>query len=142
MVRRLAAIKFGSALLGLVLLMGLAATHGAAQNVFKLGYLTNANADPKRLEDVRRALLALGYVEGKKIAIEVRGATSNEDYDVLAAELVAQPVDLIIAVNSTATDAARKATKTIPIVMTAVSCLPTLPIHVCLRCSRSQALGD
>jgi putative ABC transport system substrate-binding protein len=34
---------------------------------------------------------------------------------------VAQPVDIIVGVNSTATNAARKATRTIPIVMTAVN---------------------
>src|SRR5260370_32520640 len=39
----------------------------------------------------------------------------------MAAELVARPVDIIIAVNSAATNAARKATSTIPIVMTAVN---------------------
>lgn len=120
MMRHFTSIKL-SALVGLVLLVGLPTTHSAAQKVFVLGYLTNANAGPTRLDDVRRALLSLGYVEGKNVTIEVRGATSKEDYDVLAAELVARPVDLIIAANSTATNAARKATKTIPIVMTAVN---------------------
>jgi putative ABC transport system substrate-binding protein len=120
MIRHLTAIKFGTALFGLVLLANPPAL-SAAQKVPVLGYLTNANADPKRLEDVRRALFSFGYVEEKNVTIEIRGATSKEDYDVLAAELAARPVDLIIAVNSTATDAARRATKTIPIVMTAVN---------------------
>jgi len=84
-----------------------------AQKLPVLGYLTNANADPKRLEDVIHGLADFGYVEGKDIAIEVRGA--------LAAELIARPVDIIVGANSTATNAARKATRTIPIVMTAVN---------------------
>src|SRR5258708_14788025 len=111
----------GFALLGLVSVIGLPVTKSVAQKLPVLGYLTNANADPRRFDDVIHALADLGYLEGKTIAIEIRGAATNSDYDALAAELVARPVDIIIGVNSTATNAARKATKTIPIVMTAVN---------------------
>src|SRR6202048_2992780 len=114
-------MKFGAGLLGLGLPIGLLTSNSTARKVPTLGYLTNASADPNRIEDVRHALADLGYVEGKNISIEVRGARSNEDYAALAAELVARPVDIIIAVNSAATNAARKATSTIPIVMTAVN---------------------
>jgi putative ABC transport system substrate-binding protein len=110
-----------AALAGLALLVSFPITNGSAQKVAVLGYLTNANADPKRIEDVRHALANLGYVEGKNIAIEVKGAKSNSDYAPLAAELVARPVDIIIGVNAAATSAARNATRTIPIVMTAVN---------------------
>jgi hypothetical protein len=41
-----------------------------------VGYLTNANADPKRIEDFTHALADLGHVEGRSITIEVRGATA------------------------------------------------------------------
>jgi putative ABC transport system substrate-binding protein len=119
--RRSLAIKVGASLLGLALPLGLLTSNSAAQKVPVLGYLTNANADPNRIEDVRHALADLGYVDGKNITIELRGARSNEDYDALAAELVARPVDIIIAVNSTATNAARKATSVIPIVVTAIN---------------------
>ena len=88
-----------AALAGLALLVGFPITNGSAQKVAVLGYLTNANADPKRIEDVRHALANLGYVEGKNIAIEVKGAKSNSDYAPLAAELVARPVDIIIGVQ-------------------------------------------
>jgi putative ABC transport system substrate-binding protein len=111
----------GAGLLGLALLVCLPAASSIAQKGAVLGYLTNASADPKRIEDVRHAMANLGYVEGKNITIEVRGAKSNEDYDAMAAELVARPVDIIIAVNSAATNAARNATSTILIVMTAVN---------------------
>jgi putative ABC transport system substrate-binding protein len=103
------------------MLIGLPTANSTAQKIAVLGYLTNANADPRRIEDVKHALADLGYVEGKNIAIEIQGAKSNEDYDAMAAELVARPVDIIIAVNSAATNAARKATSLIPIVMTAVN---------------------
>jgi len=75
-------------LAGLALLVGFPITNGSAQKVAVLGYLTNANADPKRIEDVRHALANLGYVEGKNIAIEVKGAKSNSDYAPLAAFVV------------------------------------------------------
>jgi ABC-type uncharacterized transport system substrate-binding protein len=107
--------------LGLTFLAGFSIANSAAQKLPIVGYLTNANADPKRIEDVKQALADLGYVDGKSITIEARGANTNSDYDSLAAELVARPVDIIIGVNSAATNAARKATKTIPIVMTAVN---------------------
>jgi putative tryptophan/tyrosine transport system substrate-binding protein len=111
----------GAALLGFAMLIGLPITNSAAQKLPVLGYLTNANADPTRLRDVVHALADLGYVEGRNITIEIRGAKLNSDYDALAAELAARPVDIIIAVNAAATAAARKATHTIPIVMTAVN---------------------
>jgi putative ABC transport system substrate-binding protein len=119
--KRALAVKLSAGLLSFVALIALPTANSFAQKVAVLGYLTNANADPERIEDVKHALADLGYVEGKNITIEVRRAKSNEDYDALAAELVARPVDIIIAVNSAATNAARKATGTIPIVMTAVN---------------------
>src|SRR5437588_632677 len=119
--RRLLATLIAVPVSGLVLLVGLLIGNTAAQKLPVVGYLTNAGADPARLADVKSALVDLGYVDGKNIRIEVRGATSNSDYDWLAAELVAQRVDIIIGVNATATNAARKATSTIPIVMTAVN---------------------
>jgi putative ABC transport system substrate-binding protein len=70
---------------------------------------------------VKRALAELGYVDGKNIIVEVRGARSSSDYDTLAAELVARRVNIIVGVNATATNAARNATNAIPIVMTAVN---------------------
>jgi putative ABC transport system substrate-binding protein len=119
--KRALAVKLSAGLLSFVVLIALPTANSFAQKVAVLGYLTNANADPERIEDVKHALADLGLVEGKNIIIEVRRAKSNEDYDALAAELVARPVDIIIAVNSAATNAARKATGTIPIVMTAVN---------------------
>jgi putative ABC transport system substrate-binding protein len=86
-----------------------------------LGYLTDAKADPVRLATFRSALASLGYVEGKNISIEVGAAKLNSDYDLLATEFVSHRVDIIIGQNATATNAARKATSTIPIVMTAVN---------------------
>ena len=106
--------------LGLALLVGLP-TESLSQQGPVLGYLTNANADEGRIADLRSALAHLGYVDGKNITILTRGAQSTSDYDMHAVDLVRRRVDIIVGVNATATNAARKASNTIPIVMTAVN---------------------
>ena len=59
-----------------------------------------------------------GYVEGQNLLVEWRAADgSSARADVLAAELVKLPVELIVTSLTPATRAARKATATIPIVM-------------------------
>ena len=64
----------------------------------------------------------LGYVEGKNIAFVFRSAEGNpERYDGLAAELVRLKVDIIVADFTSPALAAKKATRTIPIVMTTLT---------------------
>jgi ABC-type uncharacterized transport system substrate-binding protein len=58
----------------------------------------------------------LGYVEGKNIVIEFRWAERVDQLPELATELVHMNVDVIFAPSSTQVEAARQATKTIPIV--------------------------
>jgi putative tryptophan/tyrosine transport system substrate-binding protein len=69
----------------------------------------------------RKIVLSLaerGYVNGKSAIIEERYAYGSlERLPGLARELVALPVDVIVAVPAVATVAAREATATIPIVM-------------------------
>jgi putative tryptophan/tyrosine transport system substrate-binding protein len=66
----------------------------------------------------RQALLDLGYVEGRNIAIEHRSTEERPDRLVAAATELAQlPVDVIVTFGSPATQAAKQATTTIPIVM-------------------------
>ena len=63
----------------------------------------------------------LGYVDGKNIQFERRVADGNLDrLPALAAELVRANVDVILAESSFAVEAARAATKTVPIVMIGV----------------------
>jgi putative ABC transport system substrate-binding protein len=70
-----------------------------------------------QLDAVREGLRQLGYVEGRNIVFEYRGADGKiERFPSLAEELVRLEVDLIIASNTPAALAARQATATIPIV--------------------------
>jgi putative tryptophan/tyrosine transport system substrate-binding protein len=65
----------------------------------------------------REGLRELGYVEGQNLAFEVRGGDDEKRFAEFAAELVRLRVDLIVAGNNPAIQAAQKATSTIPIVM-------------------------
>ena len=84
--------------------------------VFKIGWLSNDSGRPIE-EFVRKALGALGYVEGKNIFIDYRSAQGKLDrLPALADEQVRLKVDVIVAIGGGAAVAAKNATKTIPIV--------------------------
>jgi putative tryptophan/tyrosine transport system substrate-binding protein len=70
-------------------------------------------------EAFRQGLRDLGYVDGQNVAIVVRSAESKvERLPDLAAELVRLKVDLLLAGGASPIQAAKQATRTIPIVMT------------------------
>jgi putative ABC transport system substrate-binding protein len=72
-----------------------------------------------RIQAFQQGLRELGYVEGKNILFEYRYADGKlEPVSEFAAELVRLPVDLLVADTSFATEAAKNATKTIPVVFT------------------------
>ena len=78
------------------------------------------------LEAFKQGLRELGYTEGKNIVLEYRYAEGKYDrLPGLAAELVRAKVDIIVTTSSISAHAARKATKTIPIVMTSGNPLET-----------------
>jgi putative ABC transport system substrate-binding protein len=69
------------------------------------------------IRSIQRELAALGYVEGKNIAFEYRYAEDKpERSPSLADDLVRLKVDVIVAGGGSDTQAAKNATKTIPIV--------------------------
>ena len=77
---------------------------------------------PGLLEAFRDELHKIGYVEGVNIKIEVRDAPGQNDrLPVLAQELLAIKVEVIVAVNTPAAQAAKKATQTVPVVMLRVA---------------------
>ena len=75
-------------------------------------------ADRALFDLFREELQKLGYLDGKNLVIDRRGAEGhNEGLFSLISELVALDPDVIVAVGAPPTDAARRATSTIPIVM-------------------------
>jgi putative ABC transport system substrate-binding protein len=89
------------------------------KKVPRIGYLSweALSFNVTRRELFQQALRELGYVEGKSISVEYRYAEGQSDrLPDLAAELVRLKVDLIIAISTAAVQAAKQATKTIPIV--------------------------
>jgi putative ABC transport system substrate-binding protein len=75
---------------------------------------------PVFLNQLREGLREHGYVEGRNLVIESRLAGGKlERLPALAAELVAQKVDVIVAVGTVAALPAKQATSTTPIVFAA-----------------------
>ena len=84
-----------------------------------IGYLAGSGSGPSPV--FMQGLRDLGYVEGKNIAFVFRTTEGkNERYSDLAVELVRLNVDIIVAGGNTGIRAAKKATSTIPIVMTSI----------------------
>jgi putative ABC transport system substrate-binding protein len=88
----------------------------------RVGVLSGGSAVTNpQIKALREGLQALGWVDGRNIAIEARFADGHMDrLASLAAELVRLDVHVIVAGPSTVAQAARQATATIPIVMTGV----------------------
>jgi putative ABC transport system substrate-binding protein len=102
------------------LLLALSVPAGAQQpgKVYRIGYLANPPGIGTNEERLRRNLSDLGYIEGQNLVIEWRFTKGKLDrLPDLAAELVRLKVDCIVAVGVAPTRAAKKATRTIPIVM-------------------------
>ena len=102
-----------------------------AVKVPRIGYVSRSggsqNVGPY-VEAFRQALRDLGYEEGKNLAVEYRyvegGARGTAAQ--LVAELVRLKVDVLVVTNRPSIEAARQATKTIPVVMV----LPDNPVEL------------
>src|SRR5215813_6354150 len=108
-------------ILVLSLLVALGAQAQPGAKAARIGYLLLpplAEKPSAERQAFLQGLHELGYNEGREIVIEYRSAAWNRELlSDLAAELVARKVDAILAAGPQATQAAREATKTIPIVM-------------------------
>jgi putative tryptophan/tyrosine transport system substrate-binding protein len=105
------------------LLFALSASADAQQpkKVPRIGFLdpSTAAGSAVLLDTFRQELSKLGWIEGKNITIEYRFAEQKtERLPDLAAELVRLKVDLIVVTGGPAALTAKRATTTIPIVMT------------------------
>jgi putative ABC transport system substrate-binding protein len=92
--------------------------------VWRIGFLSSASASSyaHRVEALRAGLRDLGYVEGRNIAIEFRWAEGNyERLAEFAAEFVRLKVDIILTHGTPGAQAAKNATTTIPIIVSAIS---------------------
>ena len=90
-----------------------------AEKMYRIAFLSPTSpSDAGRLAAFREGLRELSYVEGQNIAIESRWAEGNYDrLPGLAAELLRFKVDIIVTYGTPASQAAKRATGTIPIVM-------------------------
>jgi putative ABC transport system substrate-binding protein len=93
-----------------------------AVKLHRIGILSPELPPPGFLEAFRQGLRELGYVEGQNIAFEIRSAEGyGQRLAALANHLVELKVDVIVAVNTPSVQAAKKASATIPIVMTRIA---------------------
>ncbi len=87
----------------------------------RIGVLAQ-DLQPGLLETFRDELHKLGYVEGAGIGIELHNAAGRNDrLPALAEELLRLKVEAIVAVNTPAAQAAKKASQTVPVVMMRVA---------------------
>lgn len=92
-----------------------------AGKIFRIGFLDASTAAgiTGLLDAFRQEMGKLGWIEGKNLAIEYRFAEQKfERLPQLATELVALKLDLIVVAGTPSALAAKKATATIPIVVT------------------------
>ena len=92
--------------------------------VLRIGMLETIAADlnADNLAALRKSLRDLGYAEGQNLVIEYRSADGRaERFPEAAAELVSLNVDVMVTRGTPASQAAKNATASIPIVMAAVA---------------------
>jgi putative ABC transport system substrate-binding protein len=94
------------------------AAEPAAVKLRSIGFLSETNTNAAGLAALKKALRELNYVDGETVAFRSRGAGGRiEQIDTAAADLLSQKVDLIVADGLSAGQAARRQTRTIPIVI-------------------------
>jgi putative ABC transport system substrate-binding protein len=95
------------------------ATH-AQSKIARIGFLGSATAagSAQSVEALRGGLNALGYVEGKNFIMEFRWAEGKyERLSKLVTDLIRLNIDVLVTHGTPGTQAAKRATRTIPIVM-------------------------
>jgi putative ABC transport system substrate-binding protein len=94
-----------------------------SRKIFRIGYLDPSTASSMAglLDVFRQELRKLGWIEGKNMTFEYRfSENKSERLPELAAELVRLKVDLIVTTGVPPALEAKKATSTIPIVVTSI----------------------
>jgi putative tryptophan/tyrosine transport system substrate-binding protein len=99
------------------------AARAQSAKVARIGFLglVSSSSHASRVAAFRAGLRDLGWIEGRNLVIEFRWAEGNYDrLPVLAEELLRLNVDVLVTHGAAGALAAKKATSTIPIVVTAV----------------------
>jgi putative tryptophan/tyrosine transport system substrate-binding protein len=114
----LSALLFALSFLGAIV-FALGSYAQAQSKISRVGILFIGGRDQPHLEAFKQGLRERGYTEGKNIVLEYRYAEGKFNrVPALVDELVRMKVDIIVTTSSISARAARKATKTLPIVMT------------------------
>jgi putative ABC transport system substrate-binding protein len=96
------------------------AAEAQQRKVYRIGFLSSGPHPSVVHEGFRQGLRDLGWVEGQNILVDYRFGDGHERLPALAAELVQLKLDIIVALATPATAAAKSATTMIPIVMIGV----------------------
>jgi putative ABC transport system substrate-binding protein len=89
-----------------------------ADKVRRIGYLQSAPPPlPAWTEVMRTRLRELGWIEGKALVIEYRFVEHVDELMAAVVDLLRLEVDVIVAPSTPGANAAKQATKTVPIVM-------------------------
>lgn len=110
---------------GVAAVLPFAVSAPSADRLRRIGVLMPlSRSDPisqRVLDSFLQGLRKLGWFEGKTISLEIRYSEGKpERLPALAAELVQANIDVLVVWAAQAVDAARRATGTIPIVITGV----------------------
>ncbi|HYK14515.1 MAG TPA: ABC transporter substrate-binding protein [Burkholderiales bacterium] len=110
--------------------------------MYRIGYLAN-NPDPRASSYSFRAfvdaLRESGWIEGKNLEIRIRSSGGrDEQFSLLAPELVRENVDVILTTGAASTRAAKAATESIPIVFGSTA----NPVELGLVASLSRPGGN
>src|SRR5712672_2520571 len=84
----------------------------------RIGALILGNADAEAFgKEMREGLSKAGYIEGRNVLFDIRSAQGRHDLlPKLATELVAEKVDVLVALYTPCARAAQQATRDVPIV--------------------------
>ena len=95
-----------------------------AQRVVRVGFVSphSPSTDVRSVDGFWQRLRELGWVEGQNLIVEARWAgASSERLDALMREVIERKVDVLVTYSTPGALAAKKATSTIPIVVTSMA---------------------
>jgi len=115
-------LKYIISLVALLFALSVSAQAQQPKKVPRVAFLSLPSSGPDlRSEAFRQGLREFGYTEGQNIVVEYRWADGKtERLAGLAAELVGMKPDVIVTASTLAAQAVKKATTTIPVVMSGV----------------------